>query len=388
MRIVSINVHYQDKLGYQDYFLGKSWKEMGHEVHFISSDIHFDYPDYERTVRHIIGDRYVGTGIFYNDYGVPVHRLKGTTRKFTGMIWLKGLKRKLDELNPDIIVCHGVFSWQAIRLTFLRVRFKSVIIMDDHTTINLVRKGRSASVAYFLFRILFAKRIIKTSHKLIGISDTCIGVMQKYFGLSCPKLVMIPLGSDTSLFYKDQSLRTTYRNKLNIQEEEILVVYTGKIYAIKNAHLIIDALNDINIENQIRINVLFIGDIASDYYDFFKKKTDSSKLRTIVNPAIPVEQLVSVYNAADIAVWPDHLTNSTIDASACGCPIICSNYMTERVKFNNGMTIKAGDLNELISALRLLITNPGLRKKMGENGIRYVEQEMSWKAIAKRFISL
>ena len=45
MRIVSINVHYQDGLGYQDYYLGSEWKKMGHEVHFISSDVHFDYPD-------------------------------------------------------------------------------------------------------------------------------------------------------------------------------------------------------------------------------------------------------------------------------------------------------------------------------------------------------
>ena len=99
MRIVSINVHYQDKLGYQDYYLGLEWKKMGHEVHFISSDIHFDYPDYNNTVKHIIGDKYVGFGTFLNEYNVPVHRLKGIGRKYTGLIWLKGFEKKLIEIK-------------------------------------------------------------------------------------------------------------------------------------------------------------------------------------------------------------------------------------------------------------------------------------------------
>ena len=48
MKIVSVNVHYQDKLGYQDYYLGKALMNLGHEVIFVTTDRHFDYPDYEK----------------------------------------------------------------------------------------------------------------------------------------------------------------------------------------------------------------------------------------------------------------------------------------------------------------------------------------------------
>ena len=148
MRIISINVHYQDKLGYQDYYLGSEWKKMGHEVHFISSDVHFDYPDYDNTVKHIIGSKYVGSGIFLNDYDVPIHRLKGTPRRYTGLIWLKGFEKKLLDLKPDLIISHGIFSWQSIRLLFIYKELNCPIIFDDHPTLNLVRKGKVSAVFF------------------------------------------------------------------------------------------------------------------------------------------------------------------------------------------------------------------------------------------------
>jgi len=99
-----------------------------------------------------------------------------------------------------------------------------------------------------------------------------------------------------------------------------------------------------------------------------------------------MDQLPEVYNAADIAIWPDHLTTSTIDASACGCPIICSTYMPERVKYGNGLLVKGGDPTELKLALQKLIEDESLRRVMGKRGIEYVQNELSWTAVAKKFV--
>ena len=210
MRIISINVHYQDGLGYQDYYLGKSWKALGHEVHFISSDWHFDYPDYD-SVKHIIGDKYVGVGTFINEYGVPVHRLKATTRKQTGLMWLRGFEEKLVELKPDIIISHGVFTYQSIRLLYLKNKLNCPIVFDDHTTINVLRESLSSKIVFTLFRTLFAKRMLKVAHKIVGISDSCMGVLDKTFGLKGNNVIMIPLGTDTNLFKQDSDLRKKYR---------------------------------------------------------------------------------------------------------------------------------------------------------------------------------
>jgi glycosyltransferase involved in cell wall biosynthesis len=386
MRIISINAHYQDKLGYQDYFLGLELKNMGHEVHFVTSDIHFNYPDYDNTVKHIIGDRYVGVGIFFNDYNVPVHRLKSASQRVTGNIWLRGFKVKILELKPDFIISHGIFTWQSIRLLYLYKSLNCPIVFDDHTTINLVRKDKISKIAFWIFRKIFAKRFIQMADKIVGISDTCIDVIRDDFGLSGEKVKMIPLGTDISLFKKDAQLRSEYRNEIQVKDDEILVLYTGKMYEPKNVHLIFEALNDKMVCGNKKIVIHLVGDISDSYKTKLTQAIDGSKHRVIKKAAVSMEQLPAVYNAADIAVWPDHLTTSTIDASACGCPIICSHYMSERIKYDNGILVKGGDLEELKIALSRLISDDSLRLKMGEKGIEYVSKELSWNAIAKQFV--
>jgi len=194
------------------------------------------------------------------------------------------------------------------------------------------------------------------------------------------------LGSDTELFSEDPASRIKYRKELNIDDDALLVVYTGKIYEVKNVHLIIDALNELLGQLKKQVVIHLVGDISTSYLPLMKEKMANSQIRVIHTPALPVSKLPAVYNAADLAVWPDHLTNSTIDASACGCPVICSDYMSERVKFGNGLLVKGGDLESLKQALVTMIEDDKLRKEMGRNGIDYVNQELSWLTVARKFL--
>jgi glycosyltransferase involved in cell wall biosynthesis len=390
MRIVHINVHYQDGLGYQDYYLGKEMQKMGHDVHFITSDRHFDFPNYEKTVQHIIGPKYQGVGIFMNEYGVPIHRLPiiEWLKQATSRIWLKGFKQKLFELKPDLIIVHGIFSFQAVRLAYWTKHFNCPIVYDDHTTINLIRTDTFSNFIFFIFRLLFAEKITRSATKLVGISATCIDVMRDSFGIEGEKVEMIPLGTDTNLFKQDALLRKNYRTQtLNIQDDDtIVVLYTGKIYEDKSVHLIMEALNDNNVNAGKKILIQIVGDIADSYRDTLDNSIKNSIYPVVYQKAVPIKDLIAIYNAADIAVWPNHLTNSTIDASACGCPIICSTYMPERVTYNNGLLVDGGSLESLKTALKTLISDKTLRENMGQNGIEYVEKELSWKAIAEKFI--
>ena len=93
-----------------------------------------------------------------------------------------------------------------------------------------------------------------------------------------------------------------------------------------------------------------------------------------------------LYNAADICAWPDSLTTSTIDASACGSAIISNDNMPERTMYDNGIMIRRGNFDDLKAALQKLIADADLRKKMGEQGVKYVDEQLSWKIIARKFL--
>ena len=61
--------------------------------------------------------------------------------------------------------------------------------------------------------------------------------------------------------------------------------------------------------------------------------------------------------------------------------------MPERVKYKNGIMIEGGNLLGLKQALVQLINNKNLRNEMGRQGEKYVLSELSWDAVAKKFIT-
>ena len=60
MKIVHLCSYIQPKLGYQEYYLAKEHAKMGHEVIVISSDRYYPFPDYNNTIKKILGNRFVG----------------------------------------------------------------------------------------------------------------------------------------------------------------------------------------------------------------------------------------------------------------------------------------------------------------------------------------
>jgi glycosyltransferase involved in cell wall biosynthesis len=181
-------------------------------------------------------------------------------------------------------------------------------------------------------------------------------------------------------------LRKEGREFFGVKDDEILVLYTGKIYQEKKVHLIIEALNDPGVRSDKKIVFGIVGGVGATYQKMFEQAVAGSICRTVIKPSMPQERLPMLYNAADICTWPDSLTTSTIDASACGCAVITNDNMPERTSYDNGIMIRRGNLDDLKAALKKLIGDDELRKKMGERGIQYVEEQLSWKIIAKKFL--
>jgi glycosyltransferase involved in cell wall biosynthesis len=213
-----------------------------------------------------------------------------------------------------------------------------------------------------------------------------LDVLKEDFVISGDKMSLVILGSDTDLFKKTPELRKQGREFFGVKDDEVLVLYTGKIYEEKKVHLIIEALNDPDVRGDKKVVFGIVGGMDVNYKEMLNEAIANSVCRVVLKSAMPQEQLPMLYNAADISVWPDSLTTSTIDASACGCAIISNDNMPERTSYDNGIMIRRGNSDDLKAALKKLIADEKLRNKMGERGIQYVDEQLSWKIIAKQFL--
>ena len=100
------------------------------------------------------------------------------------------------------------------------------------------------------------------------------------------------------------------------------------------------------------------------------------------------EDLAEVYAACDIFVFPGQVTwgLAVIEAMAASKPVIVSKMCgaSEIIQSGvNGIVIDNTNPEEWARQIELLMNNPKLRKKLGENAYEYVSKNLSWEKYAK-----
>ena len=193
--------------------------------------------------------------------------------------------------------------------------------------------------------------------------------------ISKEKIKLISHGSEIDRFYPDRKIKKKYRKKFGIRDNDIVILYTGKISERKCVHKIILATEDI--QQKYNIKYLFIGGIANDFKNKFGKLIRKYQNSIILISGINNSQIAPFYQMADIGCWPSESSMSAIDALATGLPIIVSGMLTDRLKYKNGFGIKDGNDSELKKCLTELITNTKLRLEMGNRGRKLAVDELN-----------
>ena len=107
MKIVHLMGYFVPELGYQEYYLAKKHKQMGHDVYVVASDLLYPFPNIETILKEAgikNTSRKRKPGFSVVD-GIKVYRLKHLF-EYSDFILVKGLKQILIEIKPDIVFAH------------------------------------------------------------------------------------------------------------------------------------------------------------------------------------------------------------------------------------------------------------------------------------------
>ncbi len=384
MRIVLVSSHLYPVLGYQEAYLAREQSKLGHEVYVVTSDRHSRFI-YKQN-KSLLGERIVGAG-FFTEEGIKVWRLK-TLFEIPYNIWVLGLEKKIQELNPDIVIMHGIVNFLALRIARLKKKrdnFK--LIYDDHMTFdNSTGKLR---ILYPLFKWTFSKLIQETADAFVGVGYPSKIFMNKRYGIPLERIVVIPLGADDELFRFDAPARNEIRNKLSINENDTVFICTGKIVPERRLYLVIEAMKLMEAYNHLK--VLLVGSGSPTYIEQMKQdiRTKGLEDRFIWHNMVPNRELYKYYSAADAAIWPCKASISMLEAMACSLPIIAddSPNMNEMTYVNNQLIYQGHNPSNLAQQMEKLL-DPGFRKEMGRNGRKLIEEKLNWRIIARLFIEL
>ncbi|MBW8687354.1 glycosyltransferase family 4 protein [Chitinophaga rhizophila] len=384
MRIVHLCNYFQPKLGYQEYFLSNEHSKMGHEVTVVTSERYFPFPDYDNTVFPVLGKRIGDPGEF--DYeGFRVIKLD-IAFEFSKRVWLRGLTRVLKRIQPDVVICHGIGNFNALRAAKLKGRLGFRLVVDDHMLISEKNHSLLGQLYYKAFNF---RNIYEKADRIVGVADECVEYIVDQYKFPRSRVEMIPLGADIDLFRFNKQLGEGFRRKHRIDPEAVVITYTGKHTFKKGPHNILMALEKLkDVLGDRKVTALFIGNMENAYEQTFNDHVGrvTDKIQVVRIAAVTNKELVDIYSASDIAVWPRQGSMSMIEASSCEVAIVCCDFLTERYKNNNGIPIKEDDIDDLAKAFDFLIRNDEERVAMGKRGRELIMNEMSWKIIAERFI--
>ncbi len=396
MVVVHVTNFFIPEMGYQETYLARLQAAMGHTVHVITS--HLRYPGNEyQVLRDVLGNREKAPGT-YNDEvtGVAVHRLH--TRFEQGLrVWLEGLERHLLECAADLVVVHGVTSFNALRVAALRSRGRispgTRIVMDEHMLYSVLDRSGAAAVRYKLFyscvSLALVPWFLRNGISFVAVTGETGDFMVQHYGIPRSAIRVIPIGVDVETFAFDPIARTRVRQTLRIAGSDIVLVHAGKLIREKGPHLIVAASIPVMKEHP-QVRLLFIGSQDEEYTRRIKSDLDREGLAERVTwlPAVPHASLADYYAAADLGVWPTQESMTALEVSACGRPVILGPSTVSRERIAGGGGLSAANQVELTAHIRALVEDPALRSKMGEMGEAHMRRDFDWRVIAKSFLEV
>ena len=327
------------------------------------------------------------------------------SRKITPFQDLKSLWEMWNFLRkekPQIVHTHtpkaGIIGMLAARLAGVPHRLHTVAGLP-----LMEATGTKRKILNFVEKLTYssATRVYPNSK---GLYDF---ILQNNFTQS-NKLKIIANGSsngiDTAFFSPDQVTeieRVTLREKLNIQPDDFVFVFVGRIVSDKGINELIKAFSELQAaENNepAGIKLLLVGGLENDL-DPLNPETlaEINQNKDIISVGFQ-QDVRSFFAIADALVFPSYregFPNVVMQAGAMGLPSIVSdiNGCNEIIiEGENGLIIPSKNVEKLKEKMLTLAKDKNLYTKLKGNSRRMIEnryeQSVVWNALLEEYEGL
>jgi glycosyltransferase involved in cell wall biosynthesis len=320
-------------------------------------------------------------------------------------LWKFHKKYKFDLILSQDGFCTGLFSLIVGKFTGARV-----VIMDHGTVTNILdptwekmmREATSTKWKTLIRRMVFP--LSKISFKIIikfvtHLSNEFLfsgGELENYYiqeNVPAQKLKRYSHLVNTNLF---KSLTLEEKNKqrrnLGISPSIILINIITRLDEEKGFEYILPALERVRAEGKNNFIVLILGE--GRRRKSIEEYIDAHHMEGYVKllGAQGREDVKKILQISDIHLYAGTIGCSVsialLEAMACGCAVIATSTPIQHkniVKPETGWVIPPKDIDALINSLLEALSKQDKLKAMGENSIKYIEENHSFQAAGKYF---
>ena len=370
---ICISIPYVDNWGYQENLLPDYMQKLGAENHIITS--------VESLPAYINADlrkEISAKGNEYNIGEIKVHKIK--CKGVTSSTFIPyGLKKKLEEIRPDVIFHHNVSITTLPIVTKYAKKHKCKLFVDNHADeINMSKSKLWIILNYKILSRIACRIRRKSISKFYGVTNSRCYFINKYFGVPKKFIELLPIGADTDMANTLES-KELLRSKYELDTSNKIVVTGGKMGVHKGTDVLINAIESMQ-GSYPGMKLLLFGKFEDEETLELAKSKDFVTIYGWCDRKKTLELL----KLADIACWPIHHTTLIEDAIAVETAVILRKTgTTEHLIEGNGMWLKECNLNEIVNNAEAIFSMP---KEVIEKNCRSIKEKMSYDSIAKRVL--
>lgn len=173
------------------------------------------------------------------------------------IIAYKKIKQLINEFKPDIVHTHASKAGALGRLAASNLKVKGIV----HTFHGHVFHSYFGKMKTSFYKTI-ERKLAKKSTNIIAISELQKKeLVENYKICSADKVTVIPLGFDLERFNLDsENKRNIFRNKWNVEDDEIAIGIIGRIVPVKDHEFFIDVIEQVISRTKKRLRFFIIGD--------------------------------------------------------------------------------------------------------------------------------
>ena len=240
---------------------------------------------------------------------------------------------------------------------------------------------------------------INEVEQIITVSDYVGNTICNLYPKAASKVHTIYSGVNLDTFIPWEKSNTAAQIRQKLREEynlesKTVILFVGRLTPKKGTDLLLQALTEVH-SSDSNIALVIVGgtwysvDTVTDYVAYVRALAERAPFPVITTGYVSANLIHQWFWAGDIFVcpsqWQEPLARVHYEAMAAGLPFLTTarGGNPEVVIDQNGLIVEQPeDPIEFAKKLKILLTNPKLRQKMGQTGRRLAEERFSWERVA------
>lgn len=247
-------------------------------------------------------------------------------------------------------------------------------------------------------RMEIEKRLCQTADRIIATNPQEKDDLVELYHTDPDKITIIPCGVNLDLFQPLSQEES--KKEIAFAADDYLITYVGRLEERKGIDTLLEAIYLIDNPS---IQAVIVGgppadkpflswaELSEEPYKKYMAMIDEYGIEKQVTftGGKSQDQLSKYYSAADITVVPSYYEPfgmTAIEAMACGSSVIASRVggLKSTVKENQvGALFEPRNAAQLAEKIKIVFDQPSMNVELRKNTRPYVEENFSWKSVAK-----